>query len=521
MNLTRRAYALTTFLILILCYAYFMPKWGDWGANSRANLVYAVGDQGVLYIDDYHENTGDKACFPGPYDLETDTCAGHYYTDKSLGPSLLALPPYMVFRVLAQVPPLKGFIENGQLPGNFADTLNPEGRGTLQESVYQGMAITFFATSVPSALLGPVVFLFADRFARRSVYAFILALAFGLATIAFPYSNTLIQHQLAAFGVFTGFYLLWRVIYERAHVRWLWLVGLLFGLVAITDYPVVVMGGIVFLWAALVYPQRLNLYRVILGALPLGLLFMAYNYTIFGTPMPVGYEYSTLWQDSHGTGFLSLTMPSLARYYGLTFSPIRGIFLISPFLLLFFPGLVLMWRRQSAQRSTTIAIFLAVFALLTFYASSVMWWGGHTVGPRYIVPIMPFMALPIIFAFNALLRRSWGIVLTSVLLVAAVLHVWALTIAGQSWPPQDAFPLTVEQMNEVFLLTDYALPLLQQGNIARNYGGILLNLDGWSGLLPLVIGVLALALGLPALLLRTPRPNQRQDPKHQQLPSTR
>jgi hypothetical protein len=93
---SRRTYAITLFLILMVCYGYFMPRWADWGANSRADLVYAFGDQGVLHIDDYHENTGDKACFPGPFDAATETCTGHYYTDKSLGPSLLALPFYMV-----------------------------------------------------------------------------------------------------------------------------------------------------------------------------------------------------------------------------------------------------------------------------------------------------------------------------------------------------------------------------------------------------------------------------------------
>ena len=98
----RRIYAITVFLILTVCYAYFMPKWGDWNANSRADLVYAVVDSGVLHIDDYHENTGDKACYPGPYDLESDTCEGHYYTDKSIGPSLVALPFYAAFRLVAQ-----------------------------------------------------------------------------------------------------------------------------------------------------------------------------------------------------------------------------------------------------------------------------------------------------------------------------------------------------------------------------------------------------------------------------------
>jgi len=504
---SRRAYAATVFLILLVCYGYFMPRWADWGANSRANLVYAFGDRGVLYIDDYHENTGDKACFPGPYDLETDTCSGHYYTDKSLGPSLVALPFYLAFKGVAALPPVARFIESGQGLGNFADTLNPQGAGIRPEAVYQGMAltfITFFAMSVPSALLGTTVFLFAARFARRDLYAAVLALAYGLGTIAFPYSAALYQHQLAAFGAFVGFFLLWRVIYEDASRRWLWLVGALFGLTAITEYPAVIMLGVIFLWALWQMPDRAALYRVALGALPLGLIFAGYNYAAFGTPLPVGYTYSTLWQNEHQTGFLSLTFPTLERLYGLTFSPVRGIFLLSPFLLLALPGFVAMWRQRRDQRATALALALVAAGFLAYNAASVMWWGGFTVGPRYLVPMLPFLALPAIFAFNWLLARAWGALLTAALIGFSVFHVWALTIAGQAWPPVDVAPLTVAQMNASFPLADHALLLLQAGDVARNYGGVVLGLDGLLGLLPLLLAVALIALVVPRLL--TPRP---------------
>lgn len=509
---SRRAYAITVFLILTVCYGYFMPKWADWGANSRANLVYAVGDKGVLYIDDYHENTGDKACFPGPYNAATDTCSGHYYTDKSLGPSLLALPFYLVFKGVAALPPVERFIQSGSGLGNIGDTLNPEGEGIRPEAVYQGMAltfITFFAMSIPSALLGTVLFLFAARFTRRDSYAFVLALAYGLATIAFPYSNALYQHQIAAFGAFVGFYLLWRVIYEQASLDWLWAVGILFGLATITEYPVVPFLGIIFLWAAIRMPNRLALYRVILGAIPLGLVFAAYNYGAFATPMPVGYEYSTNWQTEHQTGFLSLTLPTLERFYGLTFSPIRGIFLLSPWLLLAVPGFVQMWRQRRDQRGPLVVALLVVVGFLTYNAASVMWWGGFTVGPRYLIPMLPFMALPIAFVFNWLFEQAWGRALVAILIAWSLFSVGAMTIAGQGWPEVVGFPFTVEQMNATYPLFDHALPLLAQGDVARNYGGLLLNLPGLAALLPLLALVLLLVFAAPRLLTRQPN-----TPKH-------
>lgn len=501
-RLSRRTYAITLFLMLLVSFGYFMPKWADWGANSRADLVYAIGDRGVLYIDDYHENTGDKACFPGPYDPETDTCNGHYYTDKSLGPSLLALPFYLVFKAVAALPPIERFIESGQSIGAFSDTLNPEGQGIRPQAVYQGLAltfITFFATGIPSALLGVTVFLFAARFSRRDADAFLLALAYGLATIAFPYSNALLQHQLAAFGAFIGFFLLWRVVHKKADRRWLWVVGALFGLTAITEYPVVPFLGVIFLWAAIVMPNRLALYRVVLGAAPLGLIFAAYNYAAFNTPLPVGYEYSTLWQTEHQTGFLSLTAPSLERLYGLTFSPVRGLFLISPFLLLAFPGFVQMWRARRDQRGLAAVLLLVCAGFFLYNASSVMWWGGFTVGPRYLVPMLPFLALPIIFPLSSLLATWWGRALTAGLVLFSLFSVWVMTIGGQAWPPVNEWPLTFEQMNAHSPLFDYSLPLAAQGNIARNYG-TLLGLRGLASLIPLLIALAAIAVLVPRWL---------------------
>jgi hypothetical protein len=514
LHASRRTYALTLFLILTLCYGYFMPRWGDWGANSRANLVYAIVDQGVLYIDTYHENTGDKACFAGrDYTGDTPCEDGHYYTDKSLGPSLLALPFYAVFKGIASLPPIERWINSGSLPGNFDNTLNPEGAGIRPDAVYQGMALTFmtfFAMSVPSALLAVVVFLFAARFARRDLYAFVLALAYGLGTIALPYSMALYQHQIAAFGAFVGFFLLWRIIYEDASLNWLWIVGVLFSLVVITEYPAVVIVGIIGLWALIRMPNRLALWRLILAGIPLGIVFAAYNLATFETPMPVGYNYSINWQTEHQAGFLSLTYPTLERYYGLLFSPLRGIFILSPFLLLAVPGAYLMWRQRKDQRGTLITAGLVVAAFLTYNASSVMWWGGHTVGPRYLVPMLPFMVLPVIFVFNDWLTRRWGQALSAILIGLSIFSVGALTIAGQSWPPMDFSPFTIEQMNSTYPLVDYALPLLAQGNVARNYGGILLNLPGLTAVLPLLVAVFVILWLVPWLASITSRHNRTQ-----------
>ncbi len=509
---SRRTYAITLFIILVICYGYFLPKWADWGANSRADIVYAVGDQGTLKINDYHTNTGDLACFPGPFVADPNNvlggdCTGNFYSDKSPGPSLLALPFYMVFKAVAALPPIQHFIESGKGLGSMSDTLNPDGQGIRPQAVYEYMAlafITFFASAVPSALLGVIVFLMAARFAKKDSYAFLLALAYGLATMAFPYSNALYQHQLAAFGAFVGFYLLWRVIYEDASLNWLWAVGVLFSFSAITEYPVVPALGIIFLWALYRIRNRIALYRVVVGALPLMVIFAGFNYLAFNSIIPLGYKYSTNWQGEHQSGFLSLQLPSgdnLVRLYGLTFSPIRGIFITSPFLLLAIWGFYLMWKQQKDKRGVVTVIGLFVAFFLFYNSSSVMWWGGYTIGPRYLIPMLPFMVLPIIFAFNWLLDKIWGRVLVGVLVAISVVSVWGMHIAGQSWPEITTWPTTFSLMNQSNTLLDYSVPLLAQGKIARNYA-MIAGLPGYASLLPLLVALIAVYFIVPRLLTR-------------------
>jgi len=229
-------------LLLLACYAYFIPRSGriDWAASGRADLVLAVADRGTLSIDAYHENTGDKALFQG-----------HYYAVGSIGPSLLALPAYLALRPVLNVGPVARYLQRRlDMRGEAPAAPGARRLATPRERIAL-IWMTLFAVSLPSAVLGAFVYFFACRFVARESHALVLALTYGLGTIAFPYSKALFQHQLSAFAAFVGFYLLWRVAREGAD-RWrLWVVGVLFGLAAITEYPVLLFLGLLVGWAAL------------------------------------------------------------------------------------------------------------------------------------------------------------------------------------------------------------------------------------------------------------------------------
>jgi hypothetical protein len=152
---------------------------------------------------------------------------------------------------------------------------------------------------------------------------------------------------------------------------------------------------------------------------------------------------------------------------------------LSPLLLLAVPGLALWWRSGEQRAAFWVTVY-SVVAFFLFNASSAMWWGGFAVGPRYVLPALPFLALPIIFVFRDRGRQVAWKVASGLLFVWSFVATWGLTLAEQAFPPgADLNPNP---------LVDYAWPNWLAGNIARNTG-TLLHLRGPLSLVPLFVGM--------------------------------
>ncbi|HWQ12431.1 MAG TPA: hypothetical protein VNL77_06515 [Roseiflexaceae bacterium] len=483
--LERYKIELLLFSILLACYGYFLPRWADWNQNSRLDLVLAIVDDGTLAIDRYVANTGDYAKFNG-----------HYYSDKAPGLSFLAVPVYMAARPVLQAGPVRQVIERLADSAAFNQTVSEAGTGLLREKIYLALVltlVTFVTVAAPGALLGVLLFRFLAIFGIRAGLRAVLALVYGLATPAFPYAGAFYAHQLVAALLFGAFFLAFLIGQRRISQRWSPLVGFLLGYALISEYPAALIVAAVGLYLLAVLPDR----RWVVGAAAAGVpplaLMMAYNYAIFGTLLPVGYKYSELWQAEHQIGFMSLSGLSAEALWGVTFGQMRGLFFIAPVLLLAAVGLVV-WLRGGKQRLELAVCAWSAASFLVFNGSSAMWFGGFAVGPRYVVPMLPFLAMGL-GAFAAHWGgRWWARVLAVPLGAWSLAAVWAETIGGQSFPQFQPRPLI-----------DYSMPALAAGDIARNLG-MALDLTGWASLLPL-----AGAMGVGLFLLATlaaPQPDE-------------
>ncbi len=460
------------FLLIFLSTVYTFPRWADWNQNSRLDLVLALVEQGTFRIDAFVENTGDYALVKG-----------HYYSDKAPGLAFAAVPVYAALRGILVSPlaePLTRLLERSAA---FRATLNPAGTGVSPWKVRFAIALVILSALVvalPSAAISFGLHGFLrQRFGPHPVTA-LLPLAYGLATPAFAYANLFVAHQFVAALLMAAFALAWGIRRGLLGEGWVVPLGALLAYAGISEYPAVLIaagiavyslgkpGGPGARWAS-------RLLGLAAGGLPPALLAAWHNAVVFGSPFQVGYAYSALWQEVHHRGFFSLQGPSLEALWGITFSPYRGLFFRSPFLLLGFLGL---WRmlREPAWRAEGGVAAWAVFSFLAFNASSVMWDGGFAVGPRYLLPMVPFLALGAGFAMPPLLQRRGGRILIALLLLWSLGMVLLESLAGQQFPQGQRFPLV-----------EYVWPRWRAGDIARNWG-VLLGLGGIPSLLPLIAG---------------------------------
>jgi hypothetical protein len=478
------------FVILTITFSYFLPRWSDMNQNSRIDMVLAIVNDGTLKIDRYVSNTTDYARYNG-----------HYYSDKAPGTAILGVPIYGGVKILLGQSVPQGIVRKLSQNPAFVTTLRDDGSGIYADKVEFAIAqvvLAFFLSVIPSACTGVLIYLFLSVFSKATFPRILVALTYGVLTPVFAYAGQFYGHQLAATFAFGAFFILFGSRHNLSR-RKLVFVGTLLGLSVFTEYPLIIAAGILSLYSGFLLWRSHQFQKLIYLFLPstaIAVGLFAYNDAIFGSPFRLGYSYSELWEQQHQIGFMSLTVPHLDSVWGMTFSLFRGLLILSPSLLLAVPGIFL-WFKQKEYRAEGITATVIFLSLFIFTASSAMWWGGFSIGPRYFYPALPFYVIFLIFPITSWGKTTWFRTVFIGMAIISFLSTWGLSLAGQGFPP--------DTIRNPFL--DYAIPNLVSGNIARNIG-MLLGLSHWWSLIFLVLlwgGVLELWItGILLLTSRSP-----------------
>ncbi len=334
-------------------------------------------------------------------------------------------------------------------------------RPLFEAGFFSGLA---FAIEYPTALISAGLFLYAAAVAKK-LRAGIYLLAAGGATY-------LLWSRLEEIETAVGPHIESLVDPGGAVLVSAILLTALIGLGAVSRGPGLVM---FFLGAAL--PVGFTLY---------------YHDQCFGGPFQFPYYHETYpdFALAHQRGIAGVALPGnpeevirfLDRLWRLLASPYRGLFFYSPFLVFGAAGMVRMARGEGWRREGKFFLFLTAVYLLFLPAFS-DWEGGWSMGPRHLVPLLPFLATGAVYGLAGLKkehRPAWGAAL-AVLGLVSISLTFVGTVTFPYFPKEFSNPLG-----------ELAGPLLAEGRLAPTLGE-LFGLRGWALLWPLAVPVGLLA----------------------------
>ena len=467
------------FLMTFSAYSYFFHRYRFWNVSSRLALTYAIVDDHSFQIDKYvnhpYYDTQDRAFYKG-----------HYYSDKIIGLSLLAVPVYWATK------------------GAFSLI------GKDPKPDFSRYAATVAIVSLSSAFLSVVLLHFLLLLGSSLSLSVTIVLFFAFGTLLFPFSSLFYPYLPASFFLMTAFYLLVREYGEKSSSAiFPILPGALIGMALLCEYTFAFPALLVSL-CYIAHRRRLKdiLYFTVAIAVPLS-LFAAYNTACFGNPFTLPYRYleNPEFRDGMSKGLMGVNHFQWYVLYLITIHPYRGVFFYSPFLLLGFVGIYKgLTHSNKTHRLIAFIIILVIAYYLWLNASYYMWWGGGTPLSRHLLPMLPFLGLA--FAWLPAKLRIPLLILGSV----SVILIGIQSVVEPHYQPteknQDLYNPweTVQKQEHIFTppFFSHSLPEFLKGRISINsFNRHIYAKDnqGWT-LLPLLLWESMLALALRNDLLR-------------------
>ncbi len=365
------------------------------------------------------------------------------------------------------------------------------------------LPLVFFSRLCFTVLPTLLMLVWVRRFLRAYVspgVADAVTVTYALGSLAFSYSLLFMSHQPTAVLLFGGFYALWRLARGEWREWGYLLAGVFAGATVAAEYTgaLGVAGLVLYAVLSVLWreePLRARWVRLgrgaalaMVGALPFVVGLMLYHQAAFGHPLESGYKYlnDAAYQPWHLGGFLGIRYPDPRAFFLSFFSPLRGLFTLSPFLLLALPGVWVLGReaRESREKRALLWLTVALLVAYTYFTSAFSYdsW-GWTTGPRHLTGLVPFLLLPVGLCLERMRAsgRTWRVGVGAALCAASLVITGAATFIN--YVPDD--------VSNVFL--GLAVPLMRHGYLPPS----VLNVLGLSN--PVAGALLALALlGLAA-----------------------
>ncbi|MHA2333522.1 MAG: hypothetical protein ACXAEU_15975 [Candidatus Hodarchaeales archaeon] len=336
-----------------------------------------------LWISPDYANIGDK-----------------YYCDKAPGLSMFLFPVYLV---------VKWFFFD--LLGNEIGTELLNNVDLLSIDIMQLLLLIINAWGVVR------IYDITTRLGVHPKKAITTALIFAFGTIFWAFAPSIFPHSITATILVEATFRLLKIQdNERPFLNAL-IIGLLLGFGSVIEYPVLFVVPLVCMYLLIpftkIQPIQFNgikeersrwlrtllkddtIARRLLLCFVLGIVaiiaflpLLLYNSYSFGGIDELAYYYSHWYDNIHFYNPLQNGLEVLIS------STNRGLLTFSPIVILSVWGLISLYNKY--RKESLFILFIAILFIF-FYAKNFDPAGGAAFGPRYIVPALPFLIIPLAF----------------------------------------------------------------------------------------------------------------------------
>ena len=415
----------------LLAIASLGVAWGlvmhsmGWAQQANSAQVRALA-AGEAEIDRWQWETKDKAWFHG-----------HFYSVKAPGLAALTLPAYLALDAAGAKSVARDAAANARradhprwAPPDHPD-LSQYGfsarRAHRVEVRVENQAPIVWALTLVGAVIPAVALLLLVRWVAERIepgYGTAAAITLGLGTIVMTFAAEYFSHVVAATLGFAAFALLFREREGPARIGLVGAAGLLAGLAVSFEYPLGLLGAILFAYAV-ARPRPLRRAAAYAAGAAIGTApALAFNLWALSSPLRFAYSHAVAVQGLTGhaelglnsSGFFGIDLPSPGAAVDLLLAS-RGLLTLTPVLAMGVVGAIMIRRRG---RPAEAAVIGAVG--ITYFLYNAGYWlpfGGGSPGPRFFIPALPFLAIGLAPAYRRLPALTLALAIPSVTFMVA------------------------------------------------------------------------------------------------------
>lgn len=375
---------------------------------------------------------------------------GYYYTKWGLGQSLVETPFYWIHNLMFRVDPSKKL------------NLRYSNANTISE-----LLLIFICPSAVSALGCTLIFLFGLRLGFSNRVSILLSLIYGIGTMAWPYSKSLMSETTCNAVLLGGIYGATNYTFNM-RTRWLAFSGICMGFALITKFMVISIVPVVIAYVLFKVPLKKSMRDLLIFFAP-GFLFLCavqcfHNSIRYDSLFDFGYD--------GGRDVLGFCTPLYVGLWGMFLSPGKSFFLYTPVAILGLISFKSFFHKKKAEASLFIMLVVAVTLP---HACWWAWAGDWAWGPRFLLLITPYIILPIgVFLEHwkqkALITRVFAVVLM-------VFSLW-IQILGVSIHPFSFIRSRTEVVSQFVDINAYTYAATYSEQVFANFSPMFSHILG-------------------------------------------